>query len=92
LSIELFGNEIHKIILAVIVFFVVFFGLRFVMKHIHRYIEIYTKNKTENLIVVLLNIVKDFPIWFFFTLEIYVPLKILSLSSNIDMIINGIFL
>ncbi len=92
LSIEFLNNEIHKIILAFIVFFVVYFGLKFIMKYIHRKIKFYTKDKHESIWVLLLNLVKDFPKWFFFVLEIYIPIKILTLSSEVDMVVNAIFL
>ena len=92
LSITIFGNEIQKIILTIIVFFVVYFGLKFVMKHIHSLIKRYTKNKRENITILFLNLIKNFPKWFFFTLEIYIPIKILNLPNDIDLLVNVIFL
>lgn len=92
LSMSFLWNELHKIILAIIVFFVVYFGLKFVMKYVHRSIEMYTKWREENFGIVLLNIIKDLPRWFFFTLEIYIPLKILNLPHDLDFVVNVIFL
>jgi MscS family membrane protein len=40
----------------------------------------------------LLNIVKNLPRWFFLTIEIYVPLRVLNLPENVDFAINVIFL
>ena len=92
LSISIFGNEVHKILLAIIVFFVVFFGLKFIMKHVHRLIRRYIKNKEENIWIVLLKLIKEFPRWFFFVLEIYIPIKILVLPSEVDSVITAVFL
>ena len=92
LSIQILNNEIHKIILAVIIFFIVYFGLKFVMRYVHRMIKKYIKNKEENIGIVLLNIIKNLPKWFFLVLELYIPLKVLNLPYDIDIIINAIFL
>jgi hypothetical protein len=62
------------------------------MKYIHRKIKKYTKNKNENIFILVLNIVKNMPKWFFFTLEIYVPLKILNLPGDVDIVVNFLFL
>jgi hypothetical protein len=62
------------------------------MKHVHRLIKRYTKDKRETPLIVLLNLIKDFPKRFFFILEVYIPLKILILPTEVDIVINAIFL
>jgi hypothetical protein len=62
------------------------------MKHVHILIKRYTKDKDENVITLLLNLIKDFPKRFFFILEVYIPLKILILPAEVDMVVNAIFL
>ncbi len=88
LSISVLGNELHKIILAVIVFFVIYFWLKFVMRYIHRAIKKFTDGKEENIWIVLLNIIKYLPRLFFLTLELYIPLKILVLPPDVDFVVN----
>ena len=92
LSTGIFGNEIHKIILAIIIFFVVFFWLKFIMKHVHKLIKRYIKNKNENVLTLLLTLIKDLPRRFFFVLEVYIPIKILILPAEVDMVVNAVFL
>jgi len=62
------------------------------MRHLHNAIKKYIKDKKENLAITILEIIRDLPIWFFFALEIYVPIKILNLPSQIDYIVNIVFL
>jgi len=91
LSIDFLWNELHKIILAVIVFFVLFFWLKFIMKKIHNKIKTYTENKDRSFLIILLNSIKNISKGFFITLEVYIPLKILNLPTNLDFAINIIF-
>ena len=92
LSISIFDNEIYKILTAFIVFFIVYFGFKFLMRHLHNAIKRYIKDKKENLAITILEIIRDLPVWFFFTLEIYIPIKILNLPSQIDYVVNIVFL
>ena len=48
--------------------------------------------KTENSIDdTLINFIKELPKYFYWTLYIYIPLKFLTLGSQVDKIIDGIF-
>jgi len=91
LNYSLLWNTVWQVAMAVVVYFLVFFFLR---KIIHKFISkisVCIKDKKETFWVVLLKLIRATQRYFFLVLEVYVPLKVLSLPEIVDKIINVVF-
>jgi len=92
LNYYLLNNSIAQIWTAVLAYILIFFILKQVLQLGIKRIHSYTKWKKINFGILLLDIIKNTPQYFFITLQIYIPLKILNLPELADNIIDGIFL
>lgn len=83
-------NGIYQIIWAIILFVILYFVLKRVIKFVDAKLEAFTKWKKTNFWIILLNFVKNTREYFFLVLEVYIPLKTLTLNPVIDQILNAI--
>jgi len=91
LNYNLLGNFVRQVLTAMIVYFFMFVFLRKVISKIISKISKFIRWRKETLWVILLKLIKSLPRYFFLVLEIYIPLKVLSLPDFIDKFINIIF-
>lgn len=91
LSFEIFQNPVSHILIAILSYIWIFFIIKNIVKFTITHIEKYVDHKKMNFGIMLLDIIKNTPKYFFITLEIYIPLKLLTLPDIIDQIINWIF-
>ncbi len=87
LNITFFGNEIYRVSIAVIAFLVLFFWIRFVFK----FLDNLVKNNNTRLYLILWKVLNTIKWWFLLAFEIYIPLKILNLTLQTNLIINIVF-
>lgn len=91
LNIQILQNSVYQIVLATIIFFVLYFGLKRIFKYIWEKTE-NTKTTNKPMLYKSINIIfKKIPKYFLWSIAIYIPLKTLFLSENLEKTINILF-
>lgn len=85
-------NSISDILIAIVIFLLIFLILKFLIKFLNKKIKKIKNDEELGLKVILPNIIKDTPKYFFLILAIYFPIKSLNLPNNFNQIINIIFI
>jgi len=88
---EIFNNTLSQIITAIVIYFIIFLLLKKIIRWIINWIQKYIDGKEINFGILLLDIIKNTPKYFFLALEVYVPLKVLTLPDITDKVVNGLF-
>ncbi|MBS8121760.1 mechanosensitive ion channel family protein [Candidatus Vampirococcus lugosii] len=87
-----FGNTVLDYLLTIIIFVVTFFVIRIFKRIVLKKLDNYASKTNTDFDEFFINNIKELPTYFFWTIYLYIPLKTLTLSDNINYILNSIIL
>ncbi len=90
-SIEVFNTPLSKWILAIIIYLLITFLLKRTVRFIISHIDKAIKDRSKNFRILLLQQIEEIPKYFYITVELYIPLQLITMPDIFSKIITGIF-